>query len=54
MIRNHFKLAFRNLLRHKMYSLINIGGLAMGMSVAIMIGLWGDVGGDYDRVVGVR
>jgi len=40
MIRNHFKVAFRNLLRHKMYSLINIGGLAMGMSVAIMIGLW--------------
>jgi putative ABC transport system permease protein len=40
MIRNHFKVAFRNLRRHKMYSLINIGGLAMGMSVAIMIGLW--------------
>src|ERR1051325_3294134 len=40
MIRNHFKVAFRNLFRHKMYSLINIGGLAVGMSVAIMIGLW--------------
>jgi putative ABC transport system permease protein len=40
MIRNHFKVAFRNLFRHKMYSLINVGGLAMGMSVAIMIGLW--------------
>ena len=40
MIRNHFKVAFRNLRRHKMYSLINIGGLAVGMSVAIMIGLW--------------
>jgi putative ABC transport system permease protein len=40
MLRNHFKVAFRNLLRHKMYSLINIGGLAVGMSVAIMIGLW--------------
>ena len=40
MIRNHFKVAFRNLLRHKMYGLINIGGLAVGMSVAIMIGLW--------------
>jgi hypothetical protein len=23
-----------------MYSLINIGGLAVGMSVAILIGLW--------------
>jgi len=40
MIRNHFRVALRNLLRHKMYSLINIGGLAVGMSVAIMIGLW--------------
>lgn len=40
MIRNHFKVALRNLLRHKMYSLINIGGLAVGMSVAIMIALW--------------
>lgn len=40
MIRNHFKVALRNLLRHKMYSLINTGGLAVGMSVAIMIGLW--------------
>jgi len=40
MIRNHFKVALRNLFRHKMYSLINIGGLAVGMAVAIMIGLW--------------
>lgn len=40
MIRNHFKVALRNLRRHKMYSLINIGGLAVGMAVAIMIGLW--------------
>lgn len=40
MIRNYFKVALRNLFRHKMYSLINVGGLALGMSVAIMIGLW--------------
>jgi putative ABC transport system permease protein len=40
MIRNHLKVAFRSLFRHKMYSLINIGGLAVGMSVAIMIALW--------------
>src|SRR6267154_691332 len=40
MIRNHFRVALRNLRRHKMYSLINIGGLAVGMAVAIMIGLW--------------
>ena len=26
--------------RHKLYSLINVGGLAVGMTVAIVIGLW--------------
>lgn len=49
MIRNHFKVALRNLFRHKMYSLINVGGLAVGMSVAIMIGLWVYDEVSYDR-----
>ncbi len=40
MIRNYFKIALRNLLKNKVYSFINIGGLAVGMSVAILIGLW--------------
>jgi ABC-type antimicrobial peptide transport system permease subunit len=40
MILNYLKVAWRNLTRHKMYSLINIGGLAVGMTVAIVIGLW--------------
>ena len=40
MIRNYFKIAFRNLLKHKGYSFINIFGLATGMTVAILIGLW--------------
>jgi len=40
MIRNYFKIAFRNLLKHKGYSFINIFGLAMGMAVAMLIGLW--------------
>jgi len=40
MIRNYFKIAFRNLLKNKGYSAINIGGLAVGMSVAMLIGLW--------------
>jgi putative ABC transport system permease protein len=40
MIRNYFKIAFRNLLKNKGYSAINIGGLAVGMAVAILIGLW--------------
>ncbi len=40
MYRNYFKIGWRNLLKHKGYSLINIGGLAVGMAVAILIGLW--------------
>ena len=40
MIRNYFKIAWRNLIRNKGYSAINIGGLAVGMAVAILIGLW--------------
>jgi ABC-type antimicrobial peptide transport system permease subunit len=40
MIRNYFKIAWRNLIKNKGYSAINIGGLAVGMAVAILIGLW--------------
>jgi putative ABC transport system permease protein len=40
MLKNYFKVAWRNLVKNKGYSLINIGGLAIGMAVAILIGLW--------------
>ncbi|ACU62569.1 ABC transporter permease [Chitinophaga pinensis] len=40
MIRNYFKIAFRTLLKQKAYSIINITGLATGMAVAMLIGLW--------------
>ncbi|HTE31382.1 MAG TPA: ABC transporter permease [Chryseolinea sp.] len=40
MFRNYFKVGFRNLNKNKGYSFINIGGLAMGMAVAMTIGLW--------------
>ncbi len=40
MYKNYLKTGWRNLLRNKGYSIINIGGLAAGMSVAILIGLW--------------
>lgn len=40
MIRNFFKVAYRNLLRNKGFSTINITGLAIGMSAAILILLW--------------
>ena len=40
MLRNYLKIAFRNLVKNKFYSFINIGGLAVGMAVAMLIGLW--------------
>jgi ABC-type antimicrobial peptide transport system permease subunit len=40
MIRNYLAVALRNLRKNKGYSAINIGGLAAGMTVAMLIGLW--------------
>jgi len=49
MIRSFFKVAWRNLFRNKVYSLINILGLATGMAVALIIGLWVYNQYSYDR-----
>ncbi len=40
MLRNYFTIAWRNLTKQKGYSFINITGLATGMAVAMLIGLW--------------
>ncbi|GAA4795163.1 ABC transporter permease [Olivibacter ginsenosidimutans] len=40
MIKNYFKTTWRNLVKSKGYSAINIGGLTVGMAVAMLIGLW--------------
>ena len=40
MYKSYFKIAWRILLKHKGYSFINVGGLALGMTVAMLIGLW--------------
>jgi putative ABC transport system permease protein len=40
MLRNYFKVAFRNLLRRKAYTFINLTGLAVGMACVILIALW--------------
>ena len=40
MFKNNLKLAWRNLLKNKASSLINVGGLAIGMAVVMLIGLW--------------
>ncbi|HRI80684.1 MAG TPA: ABC transporter permease, partial [Cyclobacteriaceae bacterium] len=40
MLRNFFTIAIRSLLRKPGYSFLNITGLAVGMTVSMMIGLW--------------
>jgi len=40
MLKNYFKIAWRNLLKNKIYSSINVLGLACGMAVAMLIGFW--------------
>jgi putative ABC transport system permease protein len=40
MIKNYIKIAFRNLVRHKSFSIINVLGLSIGMICFILIGLW--------------
>lgn len=37
MFRNYFKIAFRNLRRHKFFSLVNVMGLAVGMACFFLI-----------------
>ncbi|MES2733688.1 MAG: ABC transporter permease [Bacteroidota bacterium] len=49
MLYNYFKIAFRNLLRHKAFSFINVFGLAIGMACSILIMLWVQDELSYDR-----
>lgn len=40
MLRNYLAIAIRNLLKHKAFSLINIGGLAVGMACCVLLTLY--------------
>ena len=40
MIKNYFLIAWRNLVRNKVFSAINILGLALGMTCSLLILLW--------------
>src|SRR5688572_29841280 len=40
MYKSYFKIGFRNLIKNKGYAVINSGGVAVGMTVAMLIGLW--------------
>lgn len=60
MLRSYFKISWRNLLKNRGYTMINIGGLASGMAITMLIGLWiyDELSFDtyhenYDRIVQV-
>jgi putative ABC transport system permease protein len=49
MLNTYLKMTYRNLMRHKMFSLINISGLALGMTCSILIMLWVQDELSYDQ-----
>jgi putative ABC transport system permease protein len=49
MIRNHFLVAWRNLLKSKGFTSLNIIGLAVGMAVTLLIAIWAINEYSYDR-----
>ena len=49
MIKNYFKIAWRNLIKNKAFSFLNISGLAIGMASAVLILLWVQNEISYDR-----
>ncbi len=49
MLKNYLKITWRNIRNHKLYSFINIMGLAVGMACCILILLWVQDELSYDR-----
>ncbi|WP_276482436.1 ABC transporter permease [Paraflavitalea pollutisoli] len=49
MLKNYFKIAFRNLIKHKLFTGLNVFGLATGMACSILIFLWVQDERSYDQ-----
>jgi ABC-type antimicrobial peptide transport system permease subunit len=49
MVKNYWLVAWRNLIKNKAHSIINIAGLSVGMAVAVLIGLWIQDEWSFDR-----
>jgi len=49
MIKNYIKTAWRNLIKNKLYSIINLGGLTIGLAVGILILIWVQNELSFDR-----
>jgi len=49
MLMNHLKIVYRNFVSHKLFSFINVFGLAIGLSICMIISLWVMRELNYDR-----
>src|SRR6185312_5045929 len=49
MLRNYLKIAYRQLLKQKMYAAIKIGGFALGIAACLLIGLYIREETSFDR-----
>jgi len=49
LLKNHLKIAYRNFTRYKLFSFINVFGLAVGLSICMIISLWVLRESGYDR-----
>lgn len=49
MLYNYFQIALRSIKRNKLFTLINITGLSVGMGVAVMIFLYVEYETHFDR-----
>ena len=49
MLKNYLTVAFRNMIRHKVYSVVNLAGLAVGMACTVLILLWVQSELSFDR-----
>ncbi len=49
MLMNHLKIVYRNFVSHKLFSFINVFGLAIGLSICMIISLWALREFNYDR-----
>jgi putative ABC transport system permease protein len=51
MIKNYLKIAWRNIIRNKVYSALNVLGLSAGMAVALLIALWVNYQYSFDKFI---
>ena len=49
MLKNYLTIAWRNLLKNRAFSFLNISGLSIGMASAVLILLWIQNGVSFDR-----